>query len=58
MYHLAYIIWEMMRLSTNELIEDICKSLGKKAHVWKLPNGLMNGMAKLGCWLHLSLIHE
>lgn len=47
-----------MRLSTNELIEDICKSLGKKAHVWKLPNGLMNGMAKLGCWLHLSLIHE
>ena len=32
-------------LSTNELIEEICKSLGKKAHIWKLPKGLMNGVA-------------
>lgn len=42
-------------LSTNELIEEICKSLGKKAHVWKLPKGLMNGVAKVGGWLHLPL---
>ena len=28
-------------LSTNELIEEICKSLGKKAHIWKLPKGMM-----------------
>lgn len=42
-------------LSTNELIEEICKSLGKKAHIWKLPKGLMNGMAKIGDWLHLPL---
>ena len=28
-------------LSTNELIEEICKSLDKKAHIWKLPKGLM-----------------
>ena len=45
-------------LSTNELIEEICKSLGKKAHIWKLPKGLMNGAAKLGGWLHLPLNPE
>jgi nucleoside-diphosphate-sugar epimerase len=42
-------------LSTNELIEEICKSLGKKANIWKLPKGLMNGVAKFGGWLHLPL---
>ncbi len=42
-------------LSTNELIEEICKSLGKKSHIWKLPKGLMNGAAKIGDWLHLPL---
>ena len=42
-------------LSTNELIEEMCKSLGKKAHIWKLPKGLMNGCAKVGGWLHLPL---
>ena len=42
-------------LSTNELIEEICMSLGKKAHIWKLPKGLMNGAAKIGDWLHLPL---
>lgn len=42
-------------LSTNELIEEICKSLGKKAHIWKLPKGLMTGCAKVGGWLHLPL---
>ena len=45
-------------LSTNELIEEICKSLGKKAHIWKLPKGLMNGVAKVGGWLHLPLNPE
>lgn len=42
-------------LSTNELIEEICKSLGKKAHIWRLPKGLMTGFAKIGGWLHLPL---
>ena len=42
-------------LSTNELIEEICKSLGKKAHIWKLPKGLMTGVAKIGGWLQLPL---
>lgn len=45
-------------LSTNELIEVICESLGKKAHIWKLPKGLMNGVAKIGGWLHLPLDSE
>lgn len=42
-------------LSTNELIEEICKSLGKKAHIWRLPKGLMTGIAKVGGWFHLPL---
>ena len=45
-------------LSTNELIEEICKSLGRKAHIWKLPKGLMNGVAMVGGWLHLPLNPE
>ena len=45
-------------LSTNELIEEICKSLGKKAHIWKLPKGLMTGFAKIGGALHLPLDSE
>lgn len=42
-------------LSTNELIEVICSTLGKKAHIWNINKGLMNGIAKLGGWLHLPL---
>ncbi len=45
-------------LSTNELIEAICESLGKKAHIWKLSKGLMNGVAKVGGMLHLPLNPE
>lgn len=45
-------------LSTNELIEEICKSLDKKAHIWRLPKGLMTGIAKVGGWLHLPLNPE
>lgn len=45
-------------LSTNELIEEICKSLGKKAHIWKLSKGMMNGFAKIGDALHLPLNSE
>lgn len=42
-------------LSTNELIEVICQTLGKKAHIWRIPKWMMNGMAKIGGWLHLPL---
>ena len=42
-------------LSTNELIEVICSALGKKAHIWNIPRGLMNGIAKIGDAFHLPL---
>lgn len=42
-------------LSTNELIEVICEAMGKKVHIWKIPKKLMNGVAKVGGWLHLPL---
>ena len=42
-------------LSTNELIEVICSALGKKAHIWNIPRGLMIGVAKIGDVLHLPL---
>ena len=45
-------------LSTNELIQEICRSLGKKAHIWHLPKGFMNAVATLGGWLHLPLNPE
>ena len=42
-------------LSTKELIEVICSALGKKAHIWNIPRGLMNGFAKICDMLHLPL---
>ena len=42
-------------LSTNELIEVICSALGKRARIWNIPRGLMNGLARLGDVLHLPL---
>ena len=45
-------------LSTNELIEIICQSLGKKAHIWKLSKGFMTKMAKVCGKLHLPLDEE
>ena len=45
-------------LSTNELIEEICKSLGKKPHIWKLSKVMMTRFAKLGGLLHLPLNPE
>ena len=53
-----YNMGDDVALSTNELIEEICKSLGKKAHIWRLPKGLMNGVAKIGGALHLPLDPE
>lgn len=45
-------------LSTNDLIEEICKSLGRKVRIWKLPKGLMRSLAKVGGWIHLPLNSE
>lgn len=30
-------------------------AIGKKAHIWRIPRGLMEGVAKIGGWLHLPL---
>ena len=45
-------------LSTNELIRIICEALGKKVHIWRIPRGLMEGVAKLGGAMHLPLNPE
>ena len=45
-------------VSTNELIEIICKAVGKKPRIWKIPKGLMEGCAKVGNVLHLPLNSE
>ena len=45
-------------VSTNELIEIICSVLGKRAHIWRIPRGLMEGIAKIGGILHLPLNPE
>lgn len=50
-----YNMGDDVALSTNELIDEICKSLGKEAHIWKLPKGLMTSIAKIGGILHLPL---
>lgn len=45
-------------LSTNELIKLISESVSKKSRIWKLPKGLMNGLATLGGVVHLPLNKE
>lgn len=50
-----YNIGDDEALSTNELIGEICNSLGKKADIWKLPKWMMIGVAKIGGWLHMPL---
>lgn len=45
-------------VSTNELIDIICSAMGKKAHIWQIPRGLMEGVAKMGGALHLPLNPE
>ncbi|MDR2951262.1 MAG: NAD-dependent epimerase/dehydratase family protein [Prevotella sp.] len=42
-------------LSTNRLIELICKGLEKKTRIWKMQKGLINLVAKIGNVLHLPL---
>lgn len=50
-YHMA----DDEALSTNELIRIICEGVSKKPHIWRIPRGLMNAVAKVGGWLHLPL---
>ena len=50
-YHIA----DDEALSTNELIEVMCGAMGKKARIWRINRGLMEGCAKIGDMLHLPL---
>jgi nucleoside-diphosphate-sugar epimerase len=50
-YHMA----DDDAVSTNHLIELICQSLGKKAHIWHVSKGLIECAAKVGNVLHLPL---
>lgn len=45
-------------LSTNWLIELMAEACGRKARLWKLPQGLMRFAAKMGDVLHLPLNTE
>lgn len=42
-------------LSTNELIEVMCRAMGKRSHIWNTPKGIIKVIAKLGDILHLPL---
>ena len=42
-------------LSTNELIQVMCKAMDKKARIWKINKGLINFVAGTGDLLHLPL---
>ncbi|MDE5791670.1 MAG: NAD-dependent epimerase/dehydratase family protein [Muribaculaceae bacterium] len=42
-------------LSTNELIQVMCKAMEKKARIWKINKGLINFGARTGDLLHLPL---
>ena len=45
-------------ISTNELIEIICRSLGKKPHIWHINKRIMETCARIGDILHMPLNSE
>lgn len=53
-----YHIGDDEALSTNELIEVICETLGRKAHIWHINKGLMELIAHLSGFLRLPLNPE
>lgn len=54
----TYNICDDEAVSTNELIGIICECMGKKAHLWRIPKGLMKGIAMIGDSLQLPLNSE
>lgn len=54
----TYNICDDEAMSTNELIELISQCMGKRALLWRIPKGLMKGIAKIGDSLHLPLNSE
>ena len=53
-----YNISDDENLSTNELIDLISVSLGKKSHIWNVPQSLIKSFSKLGDVLRLPLDSE
>lgn len=45
-------------ISTNEIIDVICKVMGKKTKIWHIPKGLIKPIARIGGFLHLPLNPE
>lgn len=45
-------------LSTNKVVEILAQSSNKKAKLWKIPSGLIKGMAKMGDVFKLPLNSE
>lgn len=45
-------------LSTNDVVKVLAQSLGKKAKLWRIPNRLIAGLAKIGNILKLPLNTE
>lgn len=50
-YHMA----DDEALSTNELIQIMCETMQRKAHIWRMNRGIVRECAGLGTWLHLPL---
>lgn len=53
-YHIA----DDEAISTNELIQIICEAIGKKARIWYIHKGFMEGIAQMGTAMHLPLNTE
>lgn len=54
----VYNICDDEAISTNDLIGLICECYGKEARLWRIPKGLMSGLARLGDVFHLPLNTE
>lgn len=45
-------------LSTNELIRLICEVMGRNAHIWNIPQGVIRLKARFFDFIHLSLFNS
>ncbi|MDQ8004313.1 MAG: NAD-dependent epimerase/dehydratase family protein [Pedobacter sp.] len=54
----VYNVADNEALSTNKVVEILASSSNKQAKLWKIPTGLIKGMAKIGDVLRLPLSSE
>ena len=54
----VYNIGDDESISTNELINLISVALGKKTHIWNVPQSLIKSLSKIGDILNLPLNNE